>query len=180
MSRSHEATIPTPPVARGARPARAVSDRSRPELVAGIDLLFQELTWRGRRHVARRVDAYGLTVQQYVALSAIGRQGPGVTMGDVGESLQLPASTVTSIVDRLVHNGLVERGVRPSDRRAVVATLTPAGESVVASVETARRSDLGVMLADLDEHALGLLELHLSRMLDALDQLTANPPQRDG
>jgi DNA-binding MarR family transcriptional regulator len=178
MSRSHQATLPAPHP-HGDR-LSADSPRSRPELVREIDRLFQELTWRGRRHVARRVDAYGLTALQYVALSAIGRHGPAVTMGDVGESLLLPASTVTSIVDRLVRDGLVERGVLPTDRRAVVANLTPAGEAVVASVESARRADLVEILASLQDGDLETLVRHLSHMLDGLDRLPTIAPQRDG
>ena len=146
-------------------------------LVDEIDRLFQELTWRGRRHLARRVDDFGLTVPQYVALSVIGRQGPAVTMGEVGDSLQLPASTVTSIVDRLVRDGLVERGVLPSDRRAVVATLTEAGESVVASVEANRRSDLVEMLSGHDENNLEAFAHVLDGMLGGLDRLMAETVQ---
>jgi len=150
---------------------------TRPILVEEIDRLFQELTWRGRRHFARRVDAFGLTVPQYVALSVIGKQGPGVTMSEVGESLQLPASTVTSIVDRLVRDGLVERGILPSDRRAVVATLTETGADVVASVEFNRRNDLVEMLSGLDDDNLEAFAHDLGGMLEGLDRLMADPVQ---
>jgi len=39
---------------------------------------------------------------------------------------------MTSIVDRLVRDGLAERGHLPHDRRAVAATITAAGADLVA------------------------------------------------
>jgi DNA-binding MarR family transcriptional regulator len=111
-----------------------------------IERLLHELTWRDRRQFARQVNDYRLSALQYLALHEIGRLGPNVTMGDVGEAIQVPPSSMTNIVDRLVNAKLVERGVTPTDRRAVVVNLTPAGSDLVREIESAREEQLHVAL----------------------------------
>lgn len=144
--------------------------KRRAELIQEIEQLLQQLTWRARRQFARRIEAVGLTVPQYLVLSTIGRLGPEVTMREVVDALQLPGSSMTSIVDRLVAEGLVERGTLPSDRRAVVATLTPAGDELVAKVEAERKKDLVVVLGDIGDEDLETYSRLLARLLEGLDR----------
>jgi DNA-binding MarR family transcriptional regulator len=142
----------------------------REALVAEVERVFQEMTWRGRRHFARIVETFGLTVPQYLALHTIGKLGPDVTMGEVSDALFLPASTMTSVVDRLVKDGLVERGTRPGDRRSVVARLTPAGENLVANVEEVRHTELVTMLEDMSGDDLADFARHLARLVEGIDR----------
>jgi DNA-binding MarR family transcriptional regulator len=53
----------------------------------------------------------------------------GMTPGQLGHRLQLTSGSVTALVDRLERQGLVERRPHPTDRRAIVITLTPEAES---------------------------------------------------
>ena len=48
---------------------------------------------------------------------------------------------MTSIADRLVDQGLVRRGSLETDRRAVSATITPAGKELIRTVEAERNAD---------------------------------------
>jgi DNA-binding MarR family transcriptional regulator len=109
-------------------------------------------------------------VPQYLALHTIGKLGPDVTMGEVSDALFLPASTMTSVVDRLVKDGLVERGTRPGDRRSVVARLTPAGENLVANVEEVRHTELVTMLEDMSGDDLADFARHLARLVEGIDR----------
>lgn len=162
---------PTPPAAAAARA----------ELVGEVERLFHQLAWRGRRHVARRAATFGLTVPQYLVLASIGKLGPRVTMGEIGETLQLPASSMTSVADRLVRDGLVERGTHPTDRRAVVATLTPAGVELVGLVEARRHADLAAVLDGLPDGDLADFSRLLAWILDGVDRVLEEPlPATDG
>jgi DNA-binding MarR family transcriptional regulator len=69
----------------------------------------------------------GLTKSQALALLAL-ESGRCVAMRDLAESLGVSASTATRILDNLVRDGFVFRGVHPSDRRSVCAGATPKGE----------------------------------------------------
>ncbi|MCC6792045.1 MAG: MarR family transcriptional regulator [Thermomicrobiales bacterium] len=146
---------------------------TRAELVNEVERLFQEMSWRGRQHFAHRLESYGLTVVQYHALNMIGKRGPEVTMRDIAEALHLPASTLTSVVDRLVKDSLVERGALPSDRRAVVASLTEAGAEIVARVAAAQHADLETMLDGLSNDDLATFRRLLGWLLEGLDRTIA-------
>lgn len=165
-----------------AAPTVPAEAAERADLVGEVERLFQRLAWQGRRHVARRAATFGLTVPQYLVLASIGNLGPRVTMGEIGEALQLPASSMTSVADRLVRDGLVERGAHPTDRRAVVATLTPAGVELVAQVEARRHADLVAVLDGLSNRELGHLSHALAWMLDGVERILEVPshPSREG
>lgn len=78
-------------------------------------------------------DQHGLTSMQLFALHAI-QQG-ATTMGHIAATLQCDASNVTGIVDRLVHQNLVERTESPQDRRAKILLLTAKGRSIMEAVD---------------------------------------------
>jgi DNA-binding MarR family transcriptional regulator len=52
-------------------------------------------------------------------------------VGKVGERLQVHPASVTNAMQRLEDAGLVERTANPDDGRSVLATITPAGRSLV-------------------------------------------------
>ena len=97
-------------------------------------------------------------------------------MSAVADALLLPRSSMTSIADRLVEQGLVVRGSLESDRRAVSATITPAGTELIRTVDAERNTELTAMLADLTTADLGEFARLLGKLLDALQQL----PPDDG
>lgn len=86
-------------------------------------------------------EQYGLTSMQLFALHAV-EQG-ATTMGQIAHTLQCDASNVTGIVDRLVHQGLVERTESPQDRRAKVLHLTSKGLTIMAEVDRQMPAKLG-------------------------------------
>jgi DNA-binding MarR family transcriptional regulator len=67
-----------------------------------------------------------LTPNDSRALASLDAQ-QGRTMGSLAEEWKCDASTATWIVDRLEQRGLVQRRPHPTDRRARLVVLTPAG-----------------------------------------------------
>jgi DNA-binding MarR family transcriptional regulator len=74
----------------------------------------------------RAIGEMGLTPNDSRALTSLDLQ-KGRTMGSLAEDWKSDASTVTWIVDRLEARGLVQRKPHPTDRRARLVVLTPAG-----------------------------------------------------
>jgi len=127
-----------------------VSEREK--LVSELLHLTEELLISARAGFARRLEHRGLTLPQYFALMEIARLGPSVTMSRVAEATQLPASSLTGITDKLVERGYVKRAPHPTDRRAVVASLTPAGQQLLEDVQEAgRRETLDALVGIPDE-----------------------------
>ena len=91
---------------------------------------------RAQQLVHERVEAslrpHGLTFARYEVLRLLAfSRRRSMPMSRLGSLLQVHATSVTSAVDRLEKQGLVERLRRESDRRVVLASLTPSGEELV-------------------------------------------------
>jgi DNA-binding MarR family transcriptional regulator len=77
------------------------------------------------------LEPYGLTFPRYEALMLLHFSSRGsLPLGKIGERLQVHRTSVTNTVDGLEKLKLVRRVPHKSDRRAVLAEITPAGREV--------------------------------------------------
>ena len=75
---------------------------------------------------------HGLSFARYEALVLLTFSSRGsLPLGKMGERLQVHPTSVTSIVRRLVDQGLVVRREHPDDGRTVLAEITSAGRALV-------------------------------------------------
>jgi DNA-binding MarR family transcriptional regulator len=90
---------------------------------------------RAQQIVLARVEEvlrpFDLTFARYevLVLLLFSRAG-SLPLSRIGDRLQVHPASVTNAVDRLESRGLVRRAPHPSDRRATLAELTPAGRAV--------------------------------------------------
>lgn len=102
----------------------------------------------------------GVTGPQRTVLRAI-QKAPGLSASSVAEVVQLHASTVTGILQRLIERGLVTRAKSDSDARKAVLELTDAGrkacESKSAGPEPVVKRALGRFSPDELATTLGVL-----------------------
>jgi len=75
------------------------------------------------RHLSALLCPYGITPGQYGVLSCVWAC-PGASPGQIAEQLHLEASTVSSLLDRMQKNGLIEREVDPENRRGIRVVAT--------------------------------------------------------
>ena len=82
-----------------------------------------------------RADAarHGLTVAEFGILELLYHKGPTL-LGEAQRKTLVSSGGITYLVDRLEERGLVRRERCPQDRRAWYASLTPAGERLVADI----------------------------------------------
>ena len=76
----------------------------------------------------RLVKATGLTAPQLVVIDTLHKQGE-LSPSAIARAVSLSQATITSILDRLVQAGLVERIRSETDKRVVLARLTEKGET---------------------------------------------------
>ena len=139
-----------------------MADRTRsPSLTAGAALIRASATVGAMYDDSSRV--VGLSAQQARLLFVLARR-PTNMLG-LGASLQLRKSTLTGIVDRLEHAGLVEREVDPDDRRRFVVTPTSLGASKAREFEEHLRSRVTDLLTELDDDQQQLLAELLTAVL---------------
>ena len=77
--------------------------------------------------------AYGLNRGEFDVLATLRRAGEPyeLTPTELCATMMLTSGGMTGRIDRLERRGLVRRSAHPSDRRALVVTLTPAGRELV-------------------------------------------------
>jgi len=87
-------------------------------------------------------------------------------MSRLAELIDVSMSAATGLVDRIEERGFVERIRVPSDRRIVLARITPAGRQLLDDVEVVRAELIQRVLEELDE-------TQLARVATALHDLRA-------
>ncbi len=153
---------------------------------ATLEEFIIQLSWVSHRRLEQELDAFHLTVPQYVALKCIKEstrgsaagvgapEGPerseGCSMSELAESSHQVSATMTGIVDRLLDRGLVVRERDPNDRRTLRVGLTPAGKELLERVQQRKRAWMLQFLETLtpDERRL-MIEL-AKRYLTVLEK----------
>lgn len=75
------------------------------------------------------LNPFGITFSRFEVLALLYfSRSNQLPMGKIGARLQVHPTSVTSLVNRLAEDGLVERVAHPTDRRTTLVTLTPAGK----------------------------------------------------
>ena len=153
-------------------------EQGRDRLVEMLVELMERMSFQMRPRSPAEWSDLELTMPQARTMFLLHRQGP-TRMGGLSEYLGRGLPSVTSMVDRLVRKGLVERVEDLSDRRVVACRLTAEGKDAVErfwQVSRVRRQ----ALAD----ALTLEELEsavpaLEALTNAAARLEADPPMAD-
>ena len=78
----------------------------------------------------------------------------GYSVSNVAQFLGVSTAAASRAVDRLVRRGLINRTEAPEDRRAVELSLTPKGEALLASYDTAAAGALDRVFGDLSTDQL--------------------------
>lgn len=109
--------------------ARRTAPDRRTELLGELLALAPML----RQMVAAGLERRRLTQPRVRLLLALFDDGPQV-MSRLGHGLGVTPRNVTGLVDGLERAGLARRGAHPTDRRATVVDLTPAGRRTCRSL----------------------------------------------
>ncbi|WP_448625468.1 MarR family winged helix-turn-helix transcriptional regulator [Geodermatophilus sp. URMC 64] len=112
----------------------------------------------------------GLSLTAAATLARLQRAGPArLTELAVAEGISQPS--MTALIGRLADQGLVSRAADPRDGRAVVLSLTAAGEELLAQRRAERTRRIAGPLADLspaDQRRIAEALPALVRLADAL------------
>ncbi|MBM9475228.1 winged helix-turn-helix transcriptional regulator [Nakamurella flavida] len=124
---------------------------------------FWSVARRLRETFRETTAPWEITPAQARALVVLLRRG-SIRLSDLSADLRIAPRSATEVVDALADRGLVARGPDPTDRRAVLVTVTPAGHAAGAAIGEARAAEADRFFAALPE--ADRLELH--RLLRAL------------
>ena len=125
------------------------------EALANFRYAMRKFLSFSKRTLAAKAD---LTPEQYEALLALKAfsGSAGLTIGELGERLQVRHHTAVSLVNKLEAGGLVvrERGVE--DRRHVYVRLTGTGSRVLGQVALVHRQEMRLRSPEMIDALLRL------------------------
>jgi DNA-binding MarR family transcriptional regulator len=120
---------------------------------------------------SRIMNEFGISLARFDLMSQLERVGGGLTMSEVSRRMMVSNGATTSLVDRLVEDGLVQREAHPGDRRTTLLHLTGQGRERFLAVAREHEQWIIELLAGLDESAkqdllagLGALKHHLEKV----------------
>lgn len=129
-------------------------------------LLYQ--TEQHRRAVAADLLAqHGLTFAKWVAMISLRRFGD-LSMTRLAKLAATDRTTLTRSVDSLIAEGLVARGVAPSDRRIVVVRLTDTGRTLLEKIRAEIRPLNREVCGNLTTEEQATMTRYLQKMLSGL------------
>jgi DNA-binding MarR family transcriptional regulator len=85
-------------------------------------------------------EQFGITLPRFDLMAQLEREPEGLTMGEVSRRMMVTGGNVTTIVDQLEREHLVQRSAVPGDRRAYHLTLTEAGRQAFATMAQAHEA----------------------------------------
>jgi DNA-binding MarR family transcriptional regulator len=97
-----------------------------------------------------------VTTEQFGVLTQV-LDRRSISMSELAVARNVALNTATSLVDRLVAAGLVERQGDPSDRRVVRVVITDKGRTLVERLRAVRREAIRRLLDHLDDQEIDLI-----------------------
>ncbi|MDD7466089.1 MAG: MarR family transcriptional regulator [Actinomycetaceae bacterium] len=145
----------------------------RPDFDARPLAVFSRLLRLGRHldHLRRTVFAhYGLESWQFEMLTELRRKEDyQLTAGQLMQKTLVSSGTITNRIDRLEHQGLVQRVRDPNDGRVVIVQATEKGISIADRAMEALLEKQRELLAPYEPQDIAIVTAFLRSMLADLD-----------
>ncbi len=134
------------------------------------------------RRIARSVDIYsrrvsqkyGVTVPQLICLLKIDELG-ALSIKELSSAVNLSASVVVGIVDRLEKQQFVTRERSVRDRRIVRVSLTEKSKDLISNSPSPLQENLKDAIADLPELERATIALSLEKVCELMENDSINP-----
>jgi MarR family transcriptional regulator, organic hydroperoxide resistance regulator len=120
----------------------------------------------GARALGELLQATGLTPAQAEVLAVVAEADGPLSVREIGERLVCETGSPSRLVASVADAGLLERGERTGDRRAVELSLTERGKAAVAQVRRAESELHAWLAASLTERELAALVRALRKLVD--------------
>jgi len=123
------------------------------------------------RYVRTADTILGVPPAQLSALSVV-VFGSGKSMSELAQTEQVTAPTMSRIVDGLVKEGLVRRGVDKEDRRSIMISATEKGRRIMLQGRSNREKQLLQIVEPLAKKELEVLQHASSILSKRLEELS--------
>ena len=150
-------------------------DSDRKELIDRIAESMERMRRLGRVRMRDDLAGFDMTMPQVRTLYFLSR-GPQ-RMKDISDHLMRGMPSATSMIDRLVRKGYVERVPDPSDRRVVLCRITGPGREMLDRFSRMGAVGFEAISESLTDDELDTIAPALEMLVDAMARQT--PPESD-
>jgi DNA-binding MarR family transcriptional regulator len=116
---------------------------------------------------------FGETLPRFDLMAQLERVENGMTLGEVSQRMMVSAGNVTSLVERLVQIGYVERRTDPTDRRSQLIRLTKNGRKHFGRMAAAHQSWVAGLLSGLSPADIDAAMAELAKVKDSVSRVIA-------
>lgn len=123
-----------------------------------------------------------LPQHQLRALFVVDKHGP-ISVGGLAEATHASLASASSLADRLVRSGHLQREQDAGDRRVVLLVATPQGQAVTEELTSRFRARFERLVEAMTPEGRAALEAGLTDMIRAADELgvrSTDDPQHHG
>jgi DNA-binding MarR family transcriptional regulator len=121
----------------------------------------------------RLVAQFAVTLPRFDLLAQLDKVPDGLTLGETSRRMMVSNANVTTLVERLVADGLISRRTDPRDRRTSYISLTPEGRTAFAAMARAHEAWIAELFQDLDAQDIGNLMQLLGKTKLSVGRATA-------
>ena len=129
--------------------------------------------------IRRRLAAqFAVTLPRFDLLAQLDKVPDGLTLGETSRRMMVSNANVTTLVERLVADGLISRRTDPHDRRTSYISLTPEGRTAFAAMARAHEQWIAELFHGLDARDLASLMQLLGKTKASVGRATADGPKQ--
>lgn len=130
-----------------------------------ISVLIHWAAYRTREQFEKALEPFAIDSKHFGTLALLITDGP-LSQVDLWKRQRVDRTSMVAIVDYLERNGLVTRSRHPTDRRALLITITDAGRTLMQEAATIAHQSEDAFLESLSMAERAQLQALLLRLLD--------------
>lgn len=138
----------------------------RKTLIDRIDRLIHLIAGKFSREVAQAIEGT-MSVSEFLVLRMLAQTGPS-RVSQIAREMQITASAVTFLTDKLADKELILRKRDEADRRVVLVSITEKGARVLEELEALRRAAAERMLEGLSDSELSGIVAILEKLAGSI------------
>jgi len=139
---------------------------NRKTLIDRIDRLIHLIAGKFSREVAQAIEGT-MSVSEFLVLRMLAQTGPS-RVSQIACKMQITASAVTFLTDKLADKELILRKRDEADRRVVLVSITEKGARVLEELEALRRAAAERMLEGLSDSELSGIVAILEKLAGSI------------
>lgn len=147
------------------------------ERILEAEARLHRLSMTTETHSWLDVDLTMSQLKTLILLRAVEGASGGLRISDLARLLGVTPATASTLVDRLVERGLVDRREDPHDRRQHRCSVTPAGHGLLEHLSEGIRVRTRRLLQLLTEPELEMLLHSIEALLRAAEREASGGPQ---